>query len=100
MSFLQKLFGPKTDFKQLMQNGAVIVDVRTRGEYNNGNIKGSKNISLDQLSGKIKELQQLKKPIITCCQSGMRSGMAVRALKAAGLEAYNGGPWTQLQRKL
>lgn len=100
MSFLQKLFGPKTDFKQLMKNGAVIVDVRTSAEYNDGNIKGSRNISLDQLNSKIKELQLLRKPIIACCRSGVRSGMAVRALKAAGLEAYNGGPWTQLQGKL
>lgn len=100
MSFLQKLFGPKTDFKQLMKDGAVIVDVRTRSEYSDGNIKGSRNISLDQLNSRVKELQLLKKPIIACCRSGVRSGMAVRILKAAGLEAYNGGPWTQLQRKL
>lgn len=97
---LEKLFGPKTDFKALMAKGAVIVDVRTRGEYADGHIKGSRNISLDQLGSKIKELQQLKRPIITCCRSGARSGMAVRTLKSAGLEAYNGGPWSSLQQKI
>ncbi|HRB19894.1 MAG TPA: rhodanese-like domain-containing protein, partial [Chitinophagales bacterium] len=37
-------FGPKVDYKQLLQEGAVIIDVRTKAEYQSGHIKGSMNI--------------------------------------------------------
>jgi len=42
----------------------------------------------------------LKKPIITCCASGMRSASAKSILKQNGFEVYNGGGWTALQHKL
>jgi phage shock protein E len=42
----------------------------------------------------------LGKPVITVCRSGARSGMGKSILAAAGLEAYNGGPWDSLQNKL
>ena len=34
-------FGPKTDFAELVKDGATILDVRTKGEYAGGHIKGS-----------------------------------------------------------
>ena len=51
---LRKLFGlgPKTDYKQLVSEGATIIDVRTKGEYSQGHIKGSVNIPLDQMDFK------------------------------------------------
>lgn len=100
MSFLSKLFGPKTDYKALVQNGAVIVDVRTAGEYKSGHIKGSLNIPVDEIKNKTGELKKKGKPVITCCASGMRSGMAKNTLKQAGIEAYNGGSWNSLQNKI
>jgi phage shock protein E len=100
MSFFSKLFGPKTDFKTLVNNGAVIIDVRTPGEYNGGHIKGSLNIPVDAVKTKIAELKQKNKPVITCCASGMRSGMAKTILKQNGIEAYNGGSWVSLNNKI
>ena len=97
---LSKLFGPKTDFSQLLEEGAVIIDVRTAGEYADGHIKGSKNISLDKIQASLATIKKLNKPVIACCKSGGRSSMAVRFLKAAGIDAYNGGPWTALQNEL
>jgi rhodanese-related sulfurtransferase len=82
-----------------MDNGAVIIDVRSAGEYRGGHIPGSKNIPLQNLSGQIAKLDK-KKPIITCCASGMRSGSAKSLLKAKGFEVYNGGSWMSLQHKL
>jgi phage shock protein E len=42
MSLLGKLFGMKSvDFKQLIRDGAMIIDVRTPGEFQGGHIKGS-----------------------------------------------------------
>ena len=94
-------FGPKTDYAQLVKNGAVILDVRSRGEYESGHIKGSINIPVDQLRNNFNKLKNKNKPIITCCASGMRSSSAKGLLKANGyLEVYNGGAWGSLQNKL
>lgn len=93
-------FGPKVDFKDLVQNGAQIIDVRTRGEYASGHIKGSVNIPLNELSSQIKKIKK-DKAVITCCASGMRSASAKAQLKAMGFtEVHNGGGWYSLNNKL
>lgn len=101
LGFLKKLFGGTTvDFKELVNNGAVIIDVRSPGEYKSGHIKGSKNFPLDTIRTKVNDLKKLNKPVITVCRSGARSGMAKGILKSAGIEVYNGGPWFSLQNKI
>lgn len=102
IDFIKKLFssGPAVDFAALVKAGAVIVDVRSPGEFNGGHIKGSINIPLDQISKKKAELKKKNKVIITCCRSGNRSGMAKSTLAAAGIECYNGGPWDVLDNKI
>ncbi|MBL7694384.1 MAG: rhodanese-like domain-containing protein [Ferruginibacter sp.] len=93
--------GPQTDYTDLLQRGAVIVDVRSRGEYAGGHIKGSLNIPLDQLQGNLSKLKDKNKPVITCCASGMRSASARAILKSNGYsEVYNGGGWASLQNKI
>ncbi|MEX1190878.1 MAG: rhodanese-like domain-containing protein [Brumimicrobium sp.] len=101
MSFLSKIFGigSKVNFQQLIDDGAIIVDVRTKGEFKNGHIKGSKNIPLSELNKQLSNLDK-KKTIITCCASGVRSGSAKRVLKANGFEAHNGGAWRILKSKI
>lgn len=91
---------PSVNFQELVKNGAIIVDVRTPGEFNSGHIKGSINIPLDQINSKTAELKKKNKVVITCCRSGNRSGMAESALKSAGIESYNGGPWNVLENKI
>ena len=86
----------KTDYKKLIEDGAVIIDVRGKGEFNGGAVPGSENIPLPNLSAKMKEIKSLQVPVICVCASGMRSGAAKSQLKAAGIEAYNGGPWTKM----
>lgn len=100
MSFLKKLFGPGVDFKQMVQNGAIIIDVRTPGEFNSGHIKGSKNIPLQSLASGIKSIPK-DKAIITCCASGMRSANAKAQLKSMGYTTVeNGGGWSSLRGKI
>ncbi|TNE55230.1 MAG: rhodanese-like domain-containing protein [Bacteroidetes bacterium] len=100
MSLFKSLFGPKTDYRELLSQGAVIVDVRSEGEFRGGHIKGSKNIPLDQLSSKASKLPK-DKAIICCCASGVRSGSAKGMLKSKGFqEVYNGGGWRSLQSKI
>ena len=91
---------PTTDFATLVANGALILDVRTKGEYNGGHIKGSINIPLDQLTGNLTKLKDKNKIIITCCASGTRSSIAKGILQSNGYtNVYNGG-WIRLNSKI
>ncbi|MCZ2083759.1 MAG: rhodanese-like domain-containing protein [Flavobacteriales bacterium] len=100
LNFIKNLFNSnKVDYKELYIAGAQIIDVRTPAEFNNGHIKQSTNIPLQKLQSEMKKLD-LKKPIITCCASGMRSASAKSILQQNGFEVYNGGGWSSLQNKL
>lgn len=92
--------GKSENIKEFLDKGAVIIDVRTTGEYKEGHIKGSKNIPLDTIFSKAAEIKKLNKPIIVCCRSGMRSGQAAAILKNSGIEVMNGGSWQSLANKL
>jgi len=93
--------GPKVDYAELVKQGALILDVRSKGEYNSGHIKGSVNVAVDQLNNNLQKLKDKKKPVITCCASGMRSATAKNILKANGYtEVYNGGSWMSLRNKI
>ena len=93
--------GPKVDYAQLVKEGAIVLDVRSKGEYAGGHIKDSINISVDTLSNNLSNLKDKNTPIITCCASGMRSASAKGILKSNGYtQVYNGGGWSSLQNKL
>ena len=93
--------GPKVDYAQLVKEGAIILDVRSKGEYASGHIKGSINISVDQLGNHLDKLKDKNKTIITCCASGMRSASAKSMLSSQGYtKVYNGGGWMSLRGKL
>lgn len=101
LNFLKKIFGEGTDYTELVDNGAVIIDVRTKPEFSSGHIKGSKNIPLNSLQNNLNKLKDKEQPIITCCASGMRSASAKQILKSNGYQnVYNGGGWRSLQNKL
>ncbi len=93
-------FGAKVDYADLVKQGAIILDVRSKGEYQGGHIKGSINIPVDTLNNNLSKLKK-DKPIITCCASGMRSASAKSILKSNGFtEVHNGGGWSSLQNKI
>jgi phage shock protein E len=101
MAFFSKLFssGAKVDLKELAKT-AVILDVRTPGEYKQGHIKGSKNAPLNELDKYLKGLNK-DQAIITCCASGMRSGSAKSMMKSKGFtNVHNGGGWMSLKSKI
>ena len=85
------LGGTTVNYKEMVSNGAIIVDVRTSAEFKAGHIPGSKNFPLDNIRTKVAELKKLNKPVITVCRSGARSGKAKGILNSAGIEVYNGG---------
>ena len=91
--------GPKVDIGELISNGAMIIDVRSRSEYSSGHVKGSVNIPLDQLANNLNRLKSKNQSIITCCASGMRSGSAKSFLKSQGYTSvHNGGSWQNVAR--
>jgi phage shock protein E len=77
----------------IKEKQGTIVDVRTREEFMGGHVAGSVNIPVQELGNRIDELKALKEPLILCCASGGRSGMATQALSQAGFECYNAGSW-------
>lgn len=93
-------FGPKVDMKELAQNGAQIIDVRTKEEFKGGHLKGSVNIPLDKITSNLGKISKTK-PVILCCASGMRSSSAKSILKSKGYsDVHNGGAWVSLQSKI
>jgi len=100
MSFLERIFGKKVNLQEVISGGAVILDVRTKGEFQSGHLRNSINIPVDKLEGNLKKLDK-NKPIITCCASGARSASARRILLSNGFEqVYNGGSWSSLKKYL
>ncbi len=100
---IKQLLGiqPAADYYQLLKDGAIIVDVRSKGEYAGGHIKGSKNIPLPNLNANPNFIKDKNKPIITCCASGMRSASAKNVLRSNGYtNVYNGGGWSGLNNKI
>ena len=93
--FFSRLLGleDKADFKVLLENGAILLDVRTKEEYKQGAATNSVNIPLDSLNSNLSKLKK-DKSIIAVCTSGMRSRSAVTLLKNKGFQkVYNGGSW-------
>ena len=87
-------FGNKPKkLEALMAQGAVILDVRTPDEFQRGHAPGSMNVPLNRLGSELANIKAMKKPVITCCASGMRSASAAAMLRREGLECMNGGGW-------
>lgn len=100
LSFFKRFFQKNNEgVEQALQKGAVIVDVRTKSEYAQGHVAGSKNIPLNEIKLKAETIRKWNKPVVAVCRSGSRSAMAKGVLQAAGIEVYNGGAWTLLKTK-
>ena len=99
--FIKKRFFDTTNYKEILNKGGVIIDVRSAEEFITGNIENSINIPLTQLSSDILQFEEKNQPIITCCASGIRSAAAKRILISKGYKnVTNGGGWHNLKEKL
>jgi len=79
--------------KIIKEKQGTIVDVRTPSEFMGGNVSGSINLPLQEIQQRLDEIKTLKAPLVLCCASGARSGMATQFLSNLGIECYNGGSW-------
>ena len=101
MGILDFIFGSKKrQVESYLKSGAVILDVRTKKEWDKGHIESAINIPLDELHQRFDEVKKLNKPIITCCESGMRSRKAAQFLNLKNIQVTNGGGWERLKTKL
>ncbi|MBS1537829.1 MAG: rhodanese-like domain-containing protein [Bacteroidetes bacterium] len=80
----------------IKEKQGTIVDVRSRGEFMGGNAIGSINIPLQEIHQRIDELKSLQSPLVLCCASGNRSGMAKQMLSQQGIECCNAGSWLEV----
>lgn len=85
---------------EFKKNGAMFVDVRSAGEFAIGNAPGSINIPLQELGNRLGEIPK-SSPVVLCCASGTRSGMARLLLKKNGYpKVHNIGTWTKLLHRV
>lgn len=86
--------------KQLILNGALILDVRTKQEFKTGHIEGAINIPLNRIRTNHIPLDKNKR-YITVCSHGIRSIKAMNLLKKRGYkEVFNGGAWSELEEAI
>lgn len=75
--------------------GATLVDVRSAGEFASAHASGTINIPLNEIGSRLAEIPR-DAPVVLCCESGMRSGLAGLMLKKHGYaRVYNIGAWNQ-----
>lgn len=82
--------------EKLIRENASIVDVRTKEEFLGGHVAGSINIPLQEIQQRIEDFRKLKGPLVLCCASGNRSGMAANYLNHQGVVCVNGGSWMDI----
>ncbi|NOR28512.1 MAG: rhodanese-like domain-containing protein [Lutibacter sp.] len=100
MSFFG-LFGGDTggeSIEEYLNDGAIVIDVRTVEEFSGGHVSGSKNIVLNVIPSKVAEIKAMNKKVIAVCRSGARSGQATSFLKQQGIDVINGGPWQNVDK--
>jgi len=85
----------------LRKQGAVLIDVRTPGEFQQGAVDGAVNIPVGNEADAIKEHQlDTRKPVLLYCASGMRSSMAKGTYRKLGFsEVHNLGGYKQAEAR-
>ncbi len=79
------------DAVKLINNDAVVIDIRSAEAFARGHIVNAKNIPSDELEAKIDQLKKYKStPIVAVCDAGVTTTAVVNKLKAAGFESVFG----------
>ena len=100
MGILSSLLGGgnKTELiQQAIAEGAMIVDVRSPGEFAQGHAKGSVNIPVQNVQRSLKKFKP-GSTVILCCRSGARAGSVQGIIEAQGCKTINAGPWQNVAK--
>ncbi len=83
---------------QLIESGALLVDVRTPSEFAQGHLDNAINIPLDLVATGFNDIAK-DRSIVVYCRSGNRSGMAMQSLIKQGfINVHNGGGLSEMQK--
>ena len=92
MSWFSRAVAKQNDSaRQLVANGALLLDVRTPGEFAGGHIEGALNIPVQELGARVSEVGPKSRPVVVYCRSGGRSCAAAGILSQAGYEVVDVG---------
>lgn len=83
--------GSKHNGRELVANGALLLDVRTPEEFNERHLEGAVNIPVQELVARVRELGAKVRPIVVYCRSGARSAAAASLMKTEGYEVLDIG---------
>jgi rhodanese-related sulfurtransferase len=72
--------------RQLAEEGAVVVDVRTPAEFGTGHVAGARNIPYDEIGRRAGEIGPPSTPVVVYCSGGKRSAVARQELVRLGFE--------------
>ena len=83
------------DATAYLKNGALVIDVRTPGEFNSGHLTNAINFPLDEIETALpKQVKDKSQVLLLHCASGMRSGLAQKKLNSLGYtNAFNLGSY-------
>ena len=73
---------------RLAADGARVIDVRERSEYDNGHVPGAQHIPYEQLEQRIGEVS-VDRTLVVYCASGVRSSLATGIFEHHGITAAN-----------
>lgn len=77
------------DARKMVADGAVLLDVRTPGEFAAGHIDGALNIPVDELPRRLDEVGARDKPVVVYCRSGRRSAQAAGMMRQQGFQSVH-----------
>ena len=101
MSLLSILGFGNGKIKDALRRDAVVIDIRTAAEFDNGKAPGSINIPIDRININLKRILRMNRPIIICSYSDSENERVISVLKANGVkEIYNGGSWIKVWRMM
>jgi len=88
------------ELRKHLQEGALVIDVRSPEEFRSGNVPGAVNIPLDQLRDQVlARVPDKSRVLLLHCQSGGRSALAKHQLKGMGYaNVFNLGSLTHARR--
>ena len=80
-----------TDAVKLINNDAVVLDLRSTESFSRGHIVGARSVPMDELDAHLEKLAKYRnKPVVAVCDAGVTSTNAVNTLRNSGFESvYN-----------
>ena len=95
--FVPRLIGwiSAKDAQVYLKSGALVIDVRTPGEFDSGHLPNAVNYPLDEIGNTLpRHVKDKNQVLLLHCHSGMRSGLAKKRLRALGYaNAFNLGSY-------